>query len=143
MVRTRLIFAAVLAGTIAAGMATGQGLRAHQQQEQAPKEEITLLLKTTLPGIEGKEVNIVHISVPPGFVTERHFHPGHVFIYVLEGAVTIEMEGEAPIKLGPGDVLHEAPNRSMVGKNLSSTHGAELVVFQIGDKDQPLTVNAE
>ena len=143
MVRTSLIFAAVLAGTIAAGMATGQGLRAHEQQKQAPKEKITSLLKTTLPGMEGKEVNIVHISVPPGFVTERHFHPGHVFIYVLEGAVTIEMEGEAPIKLGPGDVLHEAPNRSMVGKNLSSTHGAELVVFQIGDKDKPLAVEAE
>ncbi len=143
MVRTSLIFAAVLAGTIAAGMATGQGLRAHEQQKQAPKEKITSLLKTTLPGMEGKEVNIVHISVPPGFVTEKHFHPGHVFIYVLEGAVTIEMEGEAPIKLGPGDVLHEAPNRSMVGKNLSSTHGAELVVFQIGDKDKPLAVEAE
>ena len=143
MIRTSLIFAAVLAGTIAAGMATGQGLRAHEQQKQAPKEKITSLLKTTLPGMEGKEVNIVHISVPPGFVTEKHFHPGHVFIYVLEGAVTIEMEGEAPIKLGPGDVLHEAPNRSMVGKNLSSTHGAELVVFQIGDKDKPLAVEAE
>ena len=143
MVRTSLIFTAVLAGTIAAGMATSQGLRAHEQQEQAPKEKITSLLKTTLPGMEGKEVNIVHISVPPGFVTEKHFHPGHVFIYVLEGAVTIEMEGEAPIKLGPGDVLHEAPNRSMVGKNLSSTHGAELVVFQIGDKDKPLAVEAE
>ena len=143
MVRTPLIFAAVLAGTIAAGMATGQGLRAQGQQEQAPQEKITALLKTALPGMEGKEVNIVHISVPPGFVTEKHFHPGHVFIYVLEGAVTIEMEGEAPIKLGPGDVLHEAPNRSMVGKNLSSTHGAELVVFQIGDKDKPLAVEAE
>ncbi len=143
MVRTSLILAAVLAGTIAAGMATGQGLRAHEQQKQAPNEKITSLLKTTLPGMEGKEVNIVHISVPPGFVTEKHFHPGHVFIYVLEGAVTIEMEGEAPIKRGPGDVLHEAPNRSMVGKNLSSTHGAELVVFQIGDKNKPLAVEAE
>ena len=46
MVRTPLIFAAVLAGTIAAGMATGQGLRAQGQQEQAPQEKITALLKT-------------------------------------------------------------------------------------------------
>ncbi len=143
MVRPSLIFAAVLAGTIAAGMATGQGLRAHEQQKQSPKEKITSLLKTTLPGMECKEVNIVHISVHPGFETEKHFHTVHVFIYVQEGAVTIEMEGEAPIKLGPGDVLHEAPNRSMVGKYLSSTHGAELVVFQIGDKDKPLAVEAE
>ena len=143
MVGTSLIFSAVLVGTIAAGMATSQGLRAQEQQEQVPKEKITSLLKTTLAGTKGKEVNIVHISVPPGFVTEKHFHPGQLFIYVLEGAVTIEMEGDAPLKLGPGDVVEEPPGRSMVGKNLSSTHGAKLLVFQIGEKGKPLTVKAK
>ena len=63
--------------------------------------------------------------------------------HVLEGSVTIEMEGAAPFKLGPGDVLQEPPGQSMVGKNLSSTHGAELLVFHIGDKGKPLTVKAE
>ncbi len=143
MVRRSLVFTAVLAGTIAAGMATSQGLRAQEQQEQVPKEKITALLKTTLAGTEGKEVSIAHISAPPGFVTAKHLHPGQVFLYVLEGAVTIEMEGDAPLKLGPGDVFEEPPGRSMVAKNLSSTHGAEIVVFQIGDKGKPLTVEAE
>ncbi|MFQ6017515.1 MAG: cupin domain-containing protein [Kiloniellaceae bacterium] len=143
MVRTSLIFTVVLAGTIAVGMAASQGLRAQERQEQVPKEKITPLLKTTLAGMEGKEVNIVHISAPPGFATPKHFHPGHVFVYVLEGAVTLEMEGDAPLKLGPGDIFHESPGRAMVGKNLSSTHGAELVVFQIGDEGKPLTVEAE
>ena len=142
MVRTSLIFTAVLAGTIAAGMATSQGLRAQEQQEPVPKQKTTPLLKTTLAGMEGKEVIIVHISAPPGFVTAQHFHPGQVFVYVLEGAVTIEMEGDAPLKLGPGDVFQEPSGRSMVGKNLSSTHGAEFVVFQIGDKGKPLMVKA-
>ncbi len=139
MVRTSLIFTAVLAGTIAAGMATSQGLRAQEQQELVP----TPLLKTTVAGLEGKVVNIVHFSAPPGIVTAKHFHPGQVFIYVLKGAVTIEMEGDAPLKLGPGDVFQEPSGRSMVGKNLSSTHGAEFVVFQIGDEGKPLMVVAE
>ncbi len=143
MARTTLIFAAVLASTIAAGMATSQGLRAQAQLEQVPKEKITSLIKTKLVGVEGKEVNIVHISVPPGFATERHFHPGQLFLYVLEGSVTIEMEGDAPLKLGPGDVVEEPPGRPMVGKNLSSTHGAKLLVFQIGEKGKPLTVKAK
>ncbi len=143
MGRTSLYFAAVLAGTIAAGMATSQGLHAQDQQAQTPKEKITPLLKTALAGMEGKEVSIVHISAPPGFVTAKHFHPGEVFLYVLEGAITIEMDGDAPIKLGPGDVFQEQPGRSMVGRNLSSTHGAKILVFQIGDKGKPLTVKAE
>ncbi len=142
MVKRSFIFTAVLAGTVAAGMTASQGLRA-QEQKQGPQEKVTPLLTTTLAGMEGKEVNIVHVSVPPGFVTPKHFHPGYVFLYVLKGAVTIEMDGDAPIKLGPGDVLKEAPNRSMVGKNLSTTHGAELVVFQIGDKGKPFTVEAK
>ena len=120
MVRTSLIFTAVLAGTIVAGLATSQGLRAQQQQEQAPKAKITSLLKATLDGMESKEVNILHISAPPGFVTPKHFHPGQVFLYVLDGTATIEMEGDAPLKLGPGDVFEEPPGP---GGGNRSRHG--------------------
>lgn len=143
MGRTSLIFTAVLAATIAAGMVASQGLSAQEQKGPVVKAKITPLLKTPLAGVAGKEVSIAHISAPPGFVTPKHFHPGQVFIYVVEGSITIEMDGEAPIKLGPGDILEEPPGRTMVGKNLSSTNGAKLVVFQIGDKGKPLTVTAK
>ncbi len=143
MTGTSLIFTAVLAGAIAAGMATGHGLRAQERQNQVPQETATPLLKTNLAGVDGKEVNIVHLRISPGFVTERHFHPGQLFLYVVEGSVTIEMDGQAPLKLGPGDVLEELPGRTMVGKNLSSTHGAELIVFQIGDKGKPFMVKTK
>jgi len=141
--RTPLIYTVVVAGTMAAALATSQGLRAHEAREQSQQEKTTPLLVTPLAGMESKEVNILHISVPPGFVTPKHFHPGQLFIYVVEGAVTIEVEGEVPIKLGPGDVIQEPSGKTMVGKNLSSTHGAELVVFQIGDKGKPLMVDVE
>ena len=143
MIRTSFIFTAVLAAAILAGRATGLGLRAQESQKQVSEATITPLLKTAVAGVEGKEVIIAHINAPPGFVSAKHFHPGQVFIYVLEGAVTIEMEGDAPLKLGPGDVFKETPDRPMVGKNLSSTHGAKLVVFQIGDEGKPLMVKAE
>ena len=143
MARTSFIFTAVLAGAIAVGMAASQSPRAHEEQAQAPKATVTPLLKTALAGVEGNEVNVVHLIAPPGFVTAKHFHPGDVFLYVLEGSVTIELEGAAPLKLGPGDILQEPPNVSMVGKNLSSTHGAELLVFQIGDTGKPLMVKSE
>ncbi len=141
MTRTSFIFTAVLAAAILAGMTAGQDLRA--DEAGAPKETVTPLLKTDVLGAEGKEVIIAHLSVPPGFATAKHFHPGQVFLYVLEGAVTIEMEGDAPLKLGPGDVLQEEPGRPMVGKNLSTTHGAKVIVFQIVDKGKPLMVKSE
>ncbi len=139
--RRSLIFTAFLAATLTAGMATSQGLRAGEKQ--AVKETITPLLKTAVAGVEGKEVVILHLSAPPGFATAKHFHPGQVFVYILEGTITIEIEGDAPLKLGPGDVFQEPSGRSMVGKNLSSTHGAKFLVFQISDKGKPLMVKAE
>ena len=143
MNKNLLIFAAVIAGTIAAGMATSQYARAHDDQNLVPTEKVTPLLKSPLNGVPSKEVNILHITASPGFVTARHYHPGQLFIYVLEGAVTIELDGKAPIKLAPGDVFEEPPGHPMVGKNLSSTHGAKLLVLQIGDKGKPLTVNTK
>ena len=136
------ILAAILVGTILIGNAVNHDLLAHEQQ-QALDEKVTPLLKTPLIGMKDKEVNILHISVPPGFATVKHLHPGQLFIYVMEGAVTVEVEGQEPVKLGPGDVMEEPPNKWMVGKNLSSSHGAQLVVFEIGDKDKPLQVDAK
>lgn len=142
MIRRSFILAAILGGTIAVGNAANHDLRA-QEQKQVLDETVTPLLKTSLVGTKDKEVNILHISVPPGFKTAKHLHPGQLFIYVVEGAVTVDVEGNAPVKLGPGDVVEEPQNRWMVGKNLSSTHGAKLVIFQIGVKGKPLQVDAE
>ena len=142
MTSRSFIFAAVLVGTIAVGNATHHDLLAHEHKKKLV-EKVTPLLNTPLVGTKDKEVNILHVSVPPGFVTVKHLHPGQLFIYVLEGAVTIQVEGDAPVKLGPGDVMEEPPNQWMVGKNLSSTHGAKLVIFQIGAKGKPLQVDAK
>lgn len=143
MMKVPFVFSAILMGAIAAGMTSGHSLQADESPNQVTNERVTPLLNTPLLGVEGKEVNILHIDVSPGFVTPKHYHPGQLFIYVVEGAVTIEVDGSAPIKLGPGDVLEEPPGKAMVGKNLSSTHGAKLVVFQIGDKGAPLTVDVK
>lgn len=136
--KTSLIFAAGLTAAIAAGLTDPAELRA-----DSPQETVTPLLTVPLAGDESKEVRIFHISAPPGFETPKHFHPGQLFLYVVEGAITIDLEGEEPVKLGPGDVIAEHSGTNMVGRNPSSTHGAELIVFEIGNKGEPLQVKAQ
>lgn len=139
-----LIFGLVMAGATAVGMAAGQDLRAQEQEEYVSKAKATKLLQTPLIGVEGKEVHIVHFSAPAGLVGGKHRHPGPAFVYILEGQLTIEVEGEAPVTLGPGDVYAEpVGDRVMQAWNKSSTHGVKLVVFQIGDEGEPLMVKAE
>ncbi len=91
--------------------------------------------------MENMEANIVLFEVEPGFETERHIHPGHVFVYVLEGTVEVDAEGQDPIQVSAGEAAYELPNLPMVGRNTSSTEGARFVVFQVGEAGKPLMVN--
>ena len=62
---------------------------------------------------------------------------------MLQGSIKIEVEGEPVRVIGPGDLLHELPDRNMVANNISSAKGARFLVFQVGDIGKPLTVKVE
>ena len=104
-------------------------------------EHVTPLLKQEIQGTEKMEVNIALFEVDPGFQTERHIHPGHVFVYVLEGTIEVDAEGQDPIQVSAGEAAYELPNLPMVGRNSSSTEGARFVVFQVGELGKPLMVD--
>ena len=103
-------------------------------------EVVTPLLKQEVEGTGAMEVNIARLEVTPGHETERHLHPGHVFLYVLEGEVEIAMEGREPHRLKAGEAGYELPNVAMVGRNVSSSEGAKLLVIQLGTAGEPMTV---
>ncbi len=135
MKRTSL---ALFAAAIAFSFIGAQGAAAHEI-----KPAVTKLLNTPLDGIAGKEANVVLFAVGPGWTFGKHSHPGHIFVYLLEGSIKIEVEGEPTHVLSPGDVLYEVPGPNMVANNISSTEGARFLVFQVGDIGKPLTVMAE
>ncbi len=129
---------ALFAAAIAFSLIGAQGAAAHEI-----KPAVTKLLNTPLDGIAGKEANVVLFAVGPGWTIGNHSHPGHIFVYMLEGSIKIEVEGEPTHVLSPGDVLYEVPGPNMVANNISSTEGARFLVFQVGDIGKPLTVMAE
>ena len=129
----------VLVATVAAFSFVGtQGAAA-----QDTKPVIKKLLNMPLAGIAGKEANVVLFDVGPDWKIDNHSHPGHIFVYMLEGSLKIEVEGEPTHVLSPGDVLYEIPDRNMVGSNVSSTEGTKFLVFQVGEIGKPLTVMVE
>ena len=140
---TALMLNVALAGAIAIGATGIQGLHAEEQEEYKSKAEGTMLLQAPLEGMEGKEVIIKHLAIPPGFVGGRHFHPGSVFIYVLEGSLTLEMEGDAPRTINAGELYQEPLQGVMQARNLSTTDWAKIVVFQVGDVGNPMMIKAD
>jgi quercetin dioxygenase-like cupin family protein len=98
------------------------------------------LLKTTLEDLNGAEANVLVIDVDPGWDSGRHIHPGHVFIYMLEGSLQLDIEGQETFSISAGDTLYEVANLAMVGRNLSTTERAKLLVFQVGPPGAPIMI---
>ncbi len=113
------------------------------QTEYKPKVNATTLADVPLAGVAGRKVIVKHIDIPPGYVGGKHFHVGQVFVYVLEGEITLEMEGDAPLTLKPGELFEEPLGGVMRGKNLSADNAAKIIVFQIGEEGKPMMIKVE
>jgi quercetin dioxygenase-like cupin family protein len=102
--------------------------------------KLTVLLKTDLVGIEGKEAAVRLVEIAPGAEVGKHYHPGHVFAYVLEGSGIVEAEGQPPVTLKQGDVNYEPPRQVHTAKNASTTAPFKLLAWSIVEKGQPHAV---
>ncbi len=125
----------------AIGVAGWHGVQA-AEKEYITAAKTKTLVQEPLAGVDGKEVIIKHFAIPPEFVGGKHMHPASVYVYVLKGELTVETEGET-LTFKAGEIYPEPLHRSMVGKNLSTTDGLELLVFQIGDIGKPMMVKVD
>jgi quercetin dioxygenase-like cupin family protein len=113
-----------------------------QAAEYKPKAEVKSLYEGVLTGVDGKNVIIKHFTLPAGFVGGKHFHPADVFVYVLEGELTVET-ADGVQTISTGELYPEVPGMVMVGKNVSADNPTKIVVFQVGDAGKPMMVKAD
>lgn len=139
MKKAKFVFSAALPLAVFIGIMT---MPAIASEEYVSKANVKTLYSAPLQGVEGKEMIVKHFSIPPKFVGGKHMHPGPVFVYVLEGELTIELEtGTKTFKAG--ELYPEEINAAMVGKNLSGTDDLELLVFQVGDIGKPMMIKVK
>jgi len=122
----------------AAALLASGGLHADGDHSGA---KVTALMRQPLSDHPGKDGVLVAVEFAPGHVDQAHRHPGHAFVYVLEGAVEMQMEGGELHTLKPGDTFYENPKDTHpVGRNVSQTQPAKLLVFFIADQNVPLVL---
>ena len=121
--------------TLAAAAALVCAIGAQAQE----KAQIMDVLKTALSVSAAQEVNVRRYDVPPGWATAKHYHTGHMFLYVVEGTGTMETEGQARTARS-GEVLHQLPEKTMVMRNASTSERLKFVVFQVGATGAPMVV---
>ena len=87
--------------------------------------------------VPGREAIQTIVSIAPGVTAPRHSHPGEEIIYVLEGVVEYQLDGQPPVTLKVGDVLFIPAGVVHSAKNVGSGNGAELATY-IVEKGKPL-----
>jgi quercetin dioxygenase-like cupin family protein len=109
--------------------------------ENAPPAKVTPLMNRDLEGIPGKEMLVLIVEYPPGGVSSPHRHDASVFVYVLEGAVTMQVAGSPPVTVRAGETFTEQPGDVHVtSANASSTAPAKFLVYMVKNKGAPPSV---
>ena len=90
----------------------------------------------------GREAIQTIVSIAQGVTAPRHSHPGEEIIYVLEGVLEYQLDGQPPVALKAGDVLFIPAGVVHSAKNVGSGNGAELATY-IVEKGKPLVVLAK
>ena len=110
----------------------------------AQEAKVTPLMTHELAGIDGKEGTMVMVEYAPGGSSAEHRHNAYAFVYVLEGAVVMQVKGGKEVTLGPGQTFYESPEDvHTISRNASTTKSAKFLVFIVKQKGVPITVPAK
>jgi quercetin dioxygenase-like cupin family protein len=99
------------------------------------------LLTKPLPNLPAnQEMRVIEISLAPGQSSSPHRHNAHVFVYVLEGRVNMQVTGGPVMTLGPGETFYESPSDvHSVSANASATEPAKFLVHMLRTEGTPVS----
>ena len=103
------------------------------------------LLNFPLPQLgDDKEILVLEIALAPGQASAPHRHNAHVFVYVLEGRVNMQVAGGELKTLSPGEMFYETPDDiHAVSANASETEPARFLVHIIKTIGEPVSAPAD
>jgi quercetin dioxygenase-like cupin family protein len=92
--------------------------------------------------VPGREVVQVRVDLGPGAPFVKHTHPGEEIIYVLEGSLEYQVEGQPPRTVTAGDVLFVPAGAVHAVRNVGSGNAAELATYVV-EKGKPILTLVE
>ncbi|GLS36267.1 cupin [Mesorhizobium tianshanense] len=125
----------------AAALIVASALAQQTAQAQFAELERTNLMQHNL-SVPRREVIQVRVDFPPGAVAATHIHPGEELVYVIEGVLEYELEGQPQITVKAGEVLFIPYGTPHAVKNVGSGNATELATY-IVEKGKPLAVQGK
>ncbi len=121
-----------LAALIVAGVWAPQGAEAQQLGGATRKD-----LQRHDLSIPGYEMIQALVGFAPDVMAPRHSHPGEEIVYVVEGTIEYQLDGQPPVTLKAGDVLFVPAGVFHAARNVGTGHASELATY-IVEKGKPL-----
>jgi quercetin dioxygenase-like cupin family protein len=92
--------------------------------------------------VPGREVIQNRVDIFPEAPAVRHWHPGEEIIYILDGTLEYDIDGQEPLTVSAGDALTVPAETVHSVKNVGGTHAAELATYVV-EKGKPFLVVVE
>ena len=92
--------------------------------------------------VPGREVIQNRVEISPQAPLFKHFHPGEEIIYVLEGELEYQIQGEPQRTVKAGEALMVPAEAVHAVKNVGSGDAAELATYVV-EKGKPLITVVE
>jgi quercetin dioxygenase-like cupin family protein len=113
---------------------------ANAGEPNKPGLSLQTLMKAKLEGVDGTEVIVSHVTIPPNTSLPKHWHPGEEFAYVLKGSVTLWQKGKEGVLAKTGDVV-KVPLKQ-IHTAVTNREGVTLLVFRVHEQGKPERVRA-
>jgi quercetin dioxygenase-like cupin family protein len=108
-----------------------------------PPAVVKQLIDEDLVGADRKELLMLTVKYLPGGASLPHRHDAQVFVYVLQGELTMQIAGKPAVTLRQGDTFYETPTDvHLVSANASKTAPAKILVFIVKNKGAPVSRDA-
>ena len=102
---------------------------------------ITPLIERPLANRAAAVAGLLTVEYAPGAGTPPHSHPADTFVYVLEGAIEMQVAGGELKVLKQGETFYELPtDKHVVSRNASKTARAKFLVMFVKEKSAQLVV---
>jgi quercetin dioxygenase-like cupin family protein len=109
--------------------------------QQAPGLWRTNLQQHDL-SVPGREVVQQRVDIGPDATPIKHTHPGEEIIYILEGSLEYQIEGQPTRTCHAGDALTVPAGAIHAVRNAGSGNAAELATYVV-EKGKPVLTLAE
>lgn len=105
--------------------------------QQAPAIKRNIVLKQDME-VPGREAVMALVELPPGSAEGRHTHPAEAYVFVQEGTISLENEGQPTATLKAGDAFYIASGKIHQAINNGNVTAKLAAVF-VAEKGKPLT----